>query len=313
MNPHALIALLTLATAVPALARDALARVVTIGQGGLSRASVVEGTFERLEQAASFRPDIACLPETFTRGQAEPVTGPTIQRLSAWARQHACYVVCPILVSGEDGRVYNSAVLIDRAGRVVGRYDKIHPTEKELQGGVTPGRTDPPVFDTDFGRIGIQICFDVNWREGWMRLKDKGAQIIFFPTAYAAARQMPVVAFLTQSYIVTSTQQSVPRLYDITGDLLDAGTETRGWAGAALKVGKRLFEVDYNVPKMRAVEKKYGSRVEVTWFDDDDWITLASADPDLTVSGIIQEFGLTPLDDYIIRAGKAQDEHRAPR
>jgi hypothetical protein len=269
----------------------------------------VDGTFQRLDQAASFKPDIACLPEEFTRAGPEAVPGPTTERVGKWAREHSCYVICPMQVR-EGGRMYQSAVLIDRQGGVVGRYDKIHPTEKALNAGTRPGEVDPPVFETDFGRIGIQICFDVNWRDGWRRLKEKGARIIFWPSAYAAAHQMPALAFLNQCYVVTSTMKSAPRIYDITGDLLDAGGKDRWWAAAALPLGKRLFEVDYNTPKMVQVEKKYGSKVQVTWLRDDDWITLVSLDPSLTVDGIMKEFGLTPLDGYVARAQGAQDQRR---
>ena len=50
------------------------------------------------------------------------------------------------------------------------------------------------------------------------------------------------------------------------------------WAGSALPLGKRLFEVDYNAPKVQEIQKKYGSRVEVTWYHDSDWVTVASLD-----------------------------------
>ena len=78
-----------------------------------------------------------------------------------------------------------------------------------------------------------------------------------------------------------------------------------------LSPGKRLFEMDYHVPKVREIQQKYGSRVEVVWLHDDDWFTLASLDPDLTVEDIMSEFGLTPLDDYRARATVAIDKARA--
>jgi predicted amidohydrolase len=312
MKTHVILLLSALAMSEPAWPRDAIVRVVTVCQEELKGKSLIDDTFARLDQAASFKPDIACLPEDFTRGEPEAVPGPTIERVGKWAREHSCYVICPIRVKS-GGRAYNSAVLIDRQGQVAGRYDKIHPTEDELQRGTCPGETDPPVFETDFGTIGIQICFDVNWREGWARLKQKGARIIFWPSAYAAAHQMPGLAFLNQCYVVTSTMKSSSRIYDITGDLIAASGKDQAWASAALPLGKRLFETDFNAPKMRQVETKYGSKVQVTWLRDDDWITLASLDPGLTVDDIMKEFELTPLDGYIIRAQQAQDEQRSKK
>jgi predicted amidohydrolase len=310
MKKHFILLLSALAISQPAWSRDGIVRVVTVCQEGLKGDSLVADTFARLDQAASFKPDIACLPEDFTRGEPEVVPGPTTERVAKWAREHSCYVICPIRVKTAE-RAYNSAVLIDREGKIAGRYDKIHPTEDELRQGTRPGETDPPVFETDFGRIGIQICFDVNWREGWTRLKQKGARVIFWPSAYAAAHQMPALAFLNQCFVVTSTMKSASRIYDITGDLLEASGKDRTWAGAALPLGKRLFETDFNAPKMRQAEKKYGSKVQVTWLRDDDWITLASLDPELAVDDIMKEFDLTPLDRYIVRAQNAQDGKRS--
>jgi predicted amidohydrolase len=210
-------------------------------------------------------------------------------------------------------RTYNSAVLLDRHGEVAGRFDKIHPTEGELRQGITPGTPDPPVFETDFGKIGIQICFDVNWWDEWRRLREKGVRIVFFPAAYPAARQISAIALANEFFVVSSTGSRASRIYDITGRVLATSGEYQQWAGAVLPLGRRLYEIDFHVDKVRRIQRKYGAKVDVEWYHDDDWFTLASLDPDLTVEDLEKEFGLTPLRDYRIRAGKAIDSarHRA--
>lgn len=292
-------------------ARNRLVRVVTVSQDGLSDRSpgaMVDATLARLEEASVFQPDIACLPEAFSRGESETLPSPTAARVGQWARKHSCYVICPIHVRDGD-RTYNSALLIDRKGEVVGRYDKIRPTEGELKK-ITPGAADPPVFHTDFGIIGIQICFDVNWHQQWQRLKEKGAQIVFFPAAYPAARHLAAHAWRYQYFVVSSTMTRPASIFDITGEKLETTGMFRQWAGAVLPLGKRLFEIDFHVGKMRQIEKKYGQRVRVTWYHDDDLVTLASLDPELTVDDLIREFGLLPHAAYIERAQKAQDKAR---
>jgi beta-ureidopropionase len=291
--------------------RNQLVRVVTISTDRLEgKGGVLEGTMERLNQAASFQPDIACLPEIFTRSTAEAVPGPITARLGEWARKHSCYVIAGLnTLSG--GRTYNSAVLLDRRGKIVGQFNKIHPTEKELDQGVAPGSPDPPVFETDFGKIGIQICFDVNWWDNWKRLKEKGAQIVFFPAAYPAAQQLSAIALMNEFFVVSSTGARPSRIYDITGRILSASDLYQEWASAVLPLGRRLYEVDFHVQKMRAIQEKYGSKVDVHWYHDDDWFTLASLDPDLTVDDINKEFGLTPLRDYRVRAAKAVESARS--
>jgi predicted amidohydrolase len=247
----------------------------------------------------------------FSNRDPEPVPGPVTERLSAWAREHSSYVVFGLRTKKGD-RVYNSAILLDRKGQIIGQYNKIHPTEDELKDGTTPGEdVDPPVFKTDFGTIGIQICFDVNWREKWRRLKEQGAQIVFWPSAYPAGRQLPALALVNEYYVVSSTMSGAAHIYDITGEVLATSGKYQDWAGAALPLGKRLFEVDYNASKAQEIQQKYGSRVEVTWYHDSDWFTLAALDANLSVEDLIREYGLTPLDEYITRATKVINQARA--
>ncbi len=99
-------------------------------------------------------------------------------------------------------------------------------------------------------------------------------------------------------------------IYDITGDRIATTGKYQQWAGAELPIGKRLFEIDYHVKKVREIAAKYGSRVAITWYHDDDLVSIASVDPELTVEDIIDEFDLTPHPDYIQRAEQAQDERR---
>jgi predicted amidohydrolase len=150
---------------------------------------------ELLHEAAAQGADIACLPEAFTiRGISdggtnhrwrEPVPGgETYQRMAAIARQHRMYVVAPV-VGVEDGVHRNVAMVIGRDGDYIGGYHKVHltVTEEEVWG-LTAGDS-WPVFELDFGKIGITICYDVFFPEGFRILALKGADIIFHPTMYS--------------------------------------------------------------------------------------------------------------------------------
>jgi predicted amidohydrolase len=276
--------------------------VVTISQDGAARNSggdLLETAVDRLNQAASFQPDIACLPELFARSDAEPVPGPTSERLGEWARKHFCYVVAGVKkLSG--GRTYNTAILLDRQGRLAGQYDKMYPTEGELQQGTSPGNPDPPVFDTDFGRIGIQICFDVNWWDNWKRLKEKGAKIIFFPAAYPAATQLSALALMNQYFVVSSAGTRDSRIYDITGRVLAVSGTYQHWAGAVLPLGRRLFEIDFHVGSgRRPGPRRCWTRNPMKWV----WrLHLALISAGTRVSGV-------RLTDLVCAAGKSYDGH----
>lgn len=131
--------------------------------------------------------DICCLPEGITligtgksaADVAEPVPGPTTEVMGEVARQHGMYTIVG-LYEWEGETLYNTAVLIDREGNIAGKYRKTHLPEAEVTWGITPGDT-YPVFETDFGRIGIQICYDNFFPEVARSLALNGAEIVFLP------------------------------------------------------------------------------------------------------------------------------------
>jgi N-carbamoylputrescine amidase len=122
---------------------------------------------------------------------AEKMDGPSITRMQKLAKEHEVVFVCPIFEMGEDG-FFNSAVIIDAGGEILGSYRKIHVPQIPLweeKYYFLPGNLGFPVFRTKFGVIGVQICWDNFFPEGARILALKGAQIIFSPTAAAFASQ----------------------------------------------------------------------------------------------------------------------------
>ena len=113
-------------------------------------------------------PDLIQLPETWNGLRPEPLDSETTRALQKIAQEHGVYIIHPILRRVGDGRVFNTAVLIGRGGDVEGLYDKAYPYWDEyLQDPpITPG-SEIPVFRTDFGVIGIAICFDANFPCVW--------------------------------------------------------------------------------------------------------------------------------------------------
>jgi predicted amidohydrolase len=137
--------------------------------------------------ARHFRPDIILLPEYISslsaKGKpaevAEPIPGPTFEALAKVAREFDTYIIGPVYERRED-KIYDSAFLVDRHGKLVGVYSKSHCPQAERDNGVTPG-DELPVFKTDFGTIGIMICFDHWFPEVPEVLALRGAEIIFMP------------------------------------------------------------------------------------------------------------------------------------
>ncbi|HYK91453.1 MAG TPA: carbon-nitrogen hydrolase family protein, partial [Acidobacteriota bacterium] len=142
---------------------------------------------EKIAAAGRLGVDLLCLGEGITvvstgkdfASVAEPIPGPTSQILGEAARKSRMYVVAGIY-EREGTLIYNTALLIDREGRVAGKYRKTHLPETEVDAGLTPGYS-YPVFKTDFGTIGIEICYDNFFPEVARSLALRGAEIILLP------------------------------------------------------------------------------------------------------------------------------------
>lgn len=156
-----------------------------------------------IAQAAEQGANVCCLQELFygpyfcaeqeTRWYelTEPIPdGPTIKLMQDLARQHSMVMVVPVYEVEMEGVYYNSAAVIDQHGNYLGKYRKhhiphCHPGfwEKFY---FKPGNLGYPVFQTDYGRIGVYICYDRHFPEGARELGLNGAEIVFNPSATVA-------------------------------------------------------------------------------------------------------------------------------
>jgi len=278
---------------------------------GNNSEKITKDMIERMNIMASYKPDIICLPEVFATSvkTAETIPGPIIETFISYAKEHNCYIICPIHTK-KSNKVYNSAVLIDRKGNIVGQYDKIHPTENECDNKVTPGNSPPPVFKTDFGTIGILICFDINWIEEWKSLKEQGAEIVFWTAAFPGGRMLSSYAWFFQYYVVGCSLRDPILIYDVTGDLIFESGIYEHWAFCPLNLEKIFCEIDYHTGKVRDIRKKYGRKVGIRYLHNEDWVILESCSPDLPIKQIVDEYGLVSHWDYIKRAEKYQKKFR---
>ena len=288
------------------------ARVLSVSLEGIEKnMNTVDAMIERISIMYSYRPDIICLPEAFatTVNTAETVPGPIINRFASFAKEHNSYIICSIHTK-KNNKIYNSAVLIDRKGEVVGQYDKIHPTEGECDKGTIPGSSPPPVFKTDFGTIGILICFDINWLEDWKSLKEQGAEVVFWSAAYPGGRMLSSYSWIFKYYVVGCSREDPSLIFDITGDMVSKSGRHQHCAFAPLNLEKVFCEIDFHGEKVRAIRKKYGRKVKIIYYHNEDWVTIESCSPDLTINQLINEFDILPHVDYIKRAQRYQDKFR---
>ena len=151
---------------------------------------------ERLiEEAAEKGADIVCLPELFSTGYNFNILGEkfneislkyyedTYQALAKVAKASDIYLIAPFSEKRElEGIIYNSAIVFDRQGNELGSYAKTHLWAQDRL--FFKEGSDFPIFDTEFGKFGIAICYDVGFPETCRTLCLKGAEYVFVPAAW---------------------------------------------------------------------------------------------------------------------------------
>jgi predicted amidohydrolase len=200
-----------------------------------------------VDEAARSKADIVCLPEGITlvgNGKtyvevAEPIPGPSTRFLGDAARKHRLYLVAG-LYEREGTTVYNTSVLIGRDGAVVGKYRKVCLPREEIEGGITPGR-DYPVFDTDFGRIGMMICWDLHFPEVARELAARGAEVILMPIWGGNEILAQARAIENQIYLVASGYDFKTTIYDKTGQAVASTTADPAVIVSEVDLNQRLM------------------------------------------------------------------------
>jgi predicted amidohydrolase len=267
---------------------------------------------KHIEEAAALGSNLVAFPEIAnTLGSAdpwqfEPLDGPTITAISQKAKHHSIYVVCP-MATLEDGKRYNSSVLIGRDGSIVGIYHKNFPTHGELDVGIIPG-TETPVFETVFGHVGLCICFDLNYWEVGSGLCANKAELVLWSSMWQGARMLSKWA-IEFGFYMGAIWRGGSTFVDVAGreiiSIKRAISDKSGSAPlvtATLDMDRRLLHHDENIGRLRALYEKYGSTAAYTeWLSHECLLIFGSQMPSVSSDQLIEEFGLETMRDYLAR------------
>jgi predicted amidohydrolase len=215
---------------------------------GSAEASVAKFLAQMDARIAEGGADVILLPEGITlvgTGKsyaqvAEPIPGPTTTRLGEMARKKKAYVVAGI-VEREGVALYNTAVLLDRAGELVGKYRKVYLPREEIEGGLTPG-TDYPVFTTDFGKVGVMICWDIQYVDPARALAQRGAELLLVPIWGGNQTLGKARAIENRVFVASSGYDYPTYVMDPDGEILALAREDGAIAAASIDLNKRYTD-----------------------------------------------------------------------
>jgi predicted amidohydrolase len=206
----------------------------------------------------------------------------------------------------------NVAILVGRKGEVVGTYRKLHlavPVGSDsMEGGSTPGK-EVPVFDCDFGKLGIQICFDMEYDYGWEQLARKGAELVAWPTQSPQTAQPAFRAMQHRYYIVSSTWRNNASIFEPTGRITSEIKPSAQVLVQEIDLSYALLPWSKELRNGEALREKYGDKVGFRYYEAEDRGIFWSNDPSVTIGQMVRSIGVAEEEDEFQRIEKLY--HRA--
>lgn len=286
------------------------------------RLDQLDGDVERMAEESRSRygrgVDLAILPETSITGEAGsdalarsvPFEGPVAERFTRLARRNRCYIVVSTYLreAFNPGQCSNAAVLVGRNGEVIGVYRKMHlvvgADGKTMEGGATPGR-ELPVFDCDFGKLGIQICYDMEFDDGWRALAGKGAELIAWPTQSPQTSQPAARAREQRCYIVSSTWRNNASIFEPTGKITAQIRPPKEILVQEIDLSYAILPWSSKLKSGRAIREAFGERAGFRYYEDEDCGIFWSNDPRTPVRRMVRSLGLLEAEEELQRVRAA--------
>lgn len=228
--------------------------------------------------------DLVVMPEGYQYKTKKKVPVPELvreyaddwkRRCSELARKYSAYVVPWDYELDSDGKFYNMSYILDRQGNEVGKYRKVLITRGENKKGITPGN-DFPVFDLDFGKVGIMICFDNYFSEAARCLALRGAELVLYPLYGDTLKGQWEIKLLARAidnsiYVAPCQIHSAPTEAKVTysgivgptGEVLSQMDEPGTYDVVEIEMGRQIVTCTTANPRKHEDIKEYLLRTRV--------------------------------------------------
>lgn len=275
----------------------------------------------QIELVLPDKPDLIVLPEACDRFFAQP----TSERLKYYeyrgnkmrdffadiARRNHCYIAYSAARRMPDGSYRNATELIGRDGNTVGTYHKNHLVPDETtEGGILCGK-EAKVFQTDFGKVAMAICFDLNFDELLQKYAAQRPDLIIFSSMYHGGLMQEYWAYRCRSWFV-SAFHAESTVVNPLGETVAKTTEYTRILTASINLDRVVVHLDGNKTKLQRLKAKYGRGVTIHDPGKVGALLVTSELPDVSAETMIREFEIETWDEYYARCLKHRTEHMEP-
>lgn len=195
-----------------------------VAHEGYAREAAAQGAQVVCFQELFYGPYFCQVQDKQYYAYAESIPGPTTERFQALAKELGIVMVLPMYEEEQPGVLYNTAAVVDADGTYLGKYRKQHiPQTKGFweKFYFAPGDGGYPIFETAVGKVGVYICYDRHFPEGWRALGLNGAEIVFNPSAtsrglsqYLWKLEQPAAAVANMFYVGAINRVGIEPLGD---------------------------------------------------------------------------------------------------
>ena len=161
-----------------------------------------------------------------------------------------------------------------------------------MEGDITPGK-EVLVFQCDFGKLGMQICFDMSYDYGWKELERQGAELVAWPTQSPQTSQPAFRAKQGRYYIVSSTWRDNASIFEPTGKITAQVKPPQDILVQELDLTYALLPWSSRLGNGAALRKKYGDKVGFRYYSDEDVGIFWSNDSEIPIRRMIDSIGVT--------------------
>jgi len=259
------------------------------------------------------RPDLIVVPEACDRPR-----GLSPERLKEYYRvrknqirdyfaevavENNCYIIYSAYREMPDSSWRNSSVVLDRNGRIAGIYNKNHPTIGEMNKGVLCGK-EAPIIECDFGRIALAICFDLNFDELRLKYVKAKPDLIVFSSMYHGGMMQEYWAYSCRSHFVgaIANRATPSQIRNPLGEIIASNSNYFDFSVETINLDCTLVHLDDNWDRLRAMNEKYGTKVQITDPGLLGCVLIASEHEQISIEQMMDEFEIELLDDYFTRS-----------